>query len=169
MSILINSTKWIQQLPQFHQIQNLISTKGAQFVIHRSFSSIIGTVVIILIKGRSKGILGFVRVYQWHPLVTEHGARPRRLKLLKRHAFDLVLVHLALRRGGCSLDEPFVLALDFLLVDAVAATHLRVVSHLHRSRYHDQGGKTNDEQAGRHDDGDQQFRPRFVQVETCDD
>ena len=117
----------------------------------------------------SERVLGFVGVDQRHSLVTEHGARPARLKLLKRHAFDLVLVHLTLGRGWRCLDESFVLALDLLLVDAVTATHLRVVADLHRPRYDNERRQADDEQARRHDDGDQQFRPCLVQIESCHD
>lgn len=116
-----------------------------------------------------EGILGLVHVDQRQPLVTQSSAHAKRLVLLKGHTSDLVLVGLTLCRGGRRrLHEPYVLALDrLLLVDAVSASHLRVVSHPHRSRNDNQGDHADGEERGRHDNGDQQLHSRLLQIEAC--
>jgi hypothetical protein len=115
--------------------------------------------------GDSEGVFGVVRVDEWQPLVSESAAR---LKLLKRHAPGLGVRSATLggRRGGRVLDEALALALDRLAVDAVAAAHLGVVADLDRARYHHEGRQADDEEAGGHDDRDQQLGARLVQVEA---
>ena len=68
------------------------------------------------------------------------------------------------------LDQTLAFTLRFatarVLVDAVAAVHLRVIADLYRARDDHEGRETDDEETRGYDHGDQELGAGFVEVEA---
>lgn len=118
--------------------------------------------IILLLKG----ILSLIHVDQWQSFIAQHSAHAKGCILLKGHTSDFIFISLALSGGGGRLHESLILAFDLLFVDAISASHLRVIAHLHRSRNDYQGNHADDEEPSRYDYGDQQLHSRLFQIKT---